>query len=200
MRSQGPNAFLAIGLLAIVLLISAQQEASADTIYLKNGRVIKTAQAGVEEDQLVFVQFGGEVRIPMSLVKEVVAAEEAEDVVVVAPPVPPRPSNGEPEEPPKPIGAPASPDEEELPAEDTEAVWREKIRAINDQKAALDAEILRLRRQERAFLFSHRSTTETAAKIKEAQERQQALDQEFTDLRREARRLGVPPGWLRVRG
>ena len=64
--------------------------------------------------------------------------------------------------------------------------------------AEVDLQIEDLRRTERAFLFSKRSTAETRQKIEAAQLRLTELDQEMTDLRAEARRLNIPPGWLRL--
>jgi len=59
-------------------------------------------------------------------------------------------------------------------------------------------EIESLRRTERAFLFSQRSTADTRAQIVAAEVRLTELDQEMTDLQTEARRLGIPSGWLRL--
>ena len=57
----------AIGLsLALVVPISlaSRGAAGADTIYLVNGRTIHTASAGVQDDRVVFTQFGGDVLFP----------------------------------------------------------------------------------------------------------------------------------------
>ena len=45
--------------------------ATADTVYLKSGRVIHTAHTRVENGMLVFSQHGGTVSIPMSAVERV---------------------------------------------------------------------------------------------------------------------------------
>ena len=45
--------------------------ATADTVYLKNGRVIHTARTRIENGMLVFSQHGGTVSIPMSAVERV---------------------------------------------------------------------------------------------------------------------------------
>lgn len=204
MRSQGPNAVLVIGLLAIVLLICAQQTAAADTIHLKNGRVIRTLRARVDGDQLVFEQYGNEQRIPMALVDKVVRDEPGTQIVLPAEGAESGRGKGS-SRADKSTGtdvaaaAAETTGAESVEPEQTEQYWQDKVTAIATERAALEQQMTRLRLEERAFLFSHRSTTETKRKIDAAQKRQGELDDELAQLRRDARRAGVPPGWLRVR-
>ena len=65
----------AIGLsLALVVPISlaSRGAAGADTIYLVNGRTIHTASASVQDDRVLFTQFGGTVSIPRNQVLRIV--------------------------------------------------------------------------------------------------------------------------------
>ena len=61
--------------LLVVFLMGAlagASNASADSVYLKNGRVIRTARAHVDGQHVVFTQYGGEHSIPLSVVERVV--------------------------------------------------------------------------------------------------------------------------------
>ncbi len=40
----------------------------ADTIYMKNGRSIRSSQVRIEGDRVIFFQYGGEVSLPLSMV------------------------------------------------------------------------------------------------------------------------------------
>ncbi|HJO02472.1 MAG TPA: hypothetical protein QGG47_00705 [Acidobacteriota bacterium] len=53
-------------------VLASASNASADSVYLKNGRVIRTALARVDGQQVVFTQYGGEQSIPVSVVERVV--------------------------------------------------------------------------------------------------------------------------------
>ena len=210
MGGQRPNLRVVAAVLVAGVLVLGQQTAFADTIYLKNGRVIRTPRAEVRGNQLVFLLYGGEVRIPMALVERVVEDDEVDEGAVVEPPPRRRASptkerdragaaasdkagGGEPQ------GEGGKGEAEEIPAEQTPEYWQERVRTILQEKADLEAQLPELRREERAFLFSHRSTSETRRQIEAVQQRLRELEQELVELRQQARRLGVPPGWLRVR-
>lgn len=190
----------------VVACLSGAAVASADTVYLKNGRTMRATSVQVLEDEgrVVLQQGPNRVVIPLAIVDRIVEDEKTSEVL-------------EPGKAERPAEAPAPPAEEaqkegeagaeggaaegeaaEVPPEETRAYWQDKVRAIQDEQAQLQETITTLRREERAFLFSHRSTAETKAKIKTAQDRIRELGQEMTALRREARRQGIPPGWLRV--
>ncbi len=186
-------------LLAGLLLLAQPVVLFADSIYLKNGRVIRTQRSEIVGDKLVFLQYGAEITIPMELVDRVEPDSEIEEA-----PSPPRqplpPGNDGADDESGDSDDDASvegDDADEAPAEETREYWRERVEAISAERAALQAEIVESRREERAFLFSHRSTAETRSKIEAAQQRLAELDVEMRELRREARRQGIPPGWLR---
>jgi len=64
-----PLLFVAAGL--CLLLAFSAKIAGADSIYLKNGRVIRTTTARVEGEQVLFLQHGSEQSIPLSLVDRI---------------------------------------------------------------------------------------------------------------------------------
>jgi hypothetical protein len=173
--------------------------ASADTIYLKNGRVIHTESAKQVGDKVEFIQFGQTVSIPASVVLRIEEDGRAEEPRPASPPsATPAPGAPEREAPADTSGETSDEDEAEEDVESTAEYWRGRVTAIEDEKDTIAEQIVRLRREERAFLFSKRSTKEIRERIEAAQARDKELDQELIDLRREARRRGIPPGWLRA--
>jgi len=68
-RSRVPLAIVTVGLLALLCVPTGT--AGADSIYLKNGRVIRTSSARVEGDQVLFLQHGAEQSIPLAIVDRV---------------------------------------------------------------------------------------------------------------------------------
>lgn len=196
-------------LLALPLLAIISAAAVADEVHLTNGRTMFADRTEVLGDRLVIYQGTDRFEIPMALVLRVVETGPAPQPEPTETPAPPARQESEGEaagtEAQAAAGAAAAeaateePAEDETPPEQTEAYWQDRVRAIEEEKAALDVAIEELRREERAFLFSHRSTATTREKLEAAQARQQELDKEMDDLRREARRLNIPPGWLRVR-
>ncbi len=59
-------------IMAAIFLV-ASPKASADTIHLKNGRVIHTALARVAGGEVIFTQYGGRQTIPLAIVERVVS-------------------------------------------------------------------------------------------------------------------------------
>ena len=59
--------------LVVATVLVASPEATADSIYLKNGRVIHTSQARVEGGEVIFTQYGGRQTIPLAIVERVVS-------------------------------------------------------------------------------------------------------------------------------
>jgi hypothetical protein len=181
------------------LALAVATAAVADTIYLKNGRTISSSQVRVEGDRVYFIQYGGQVALPMSLVDRIVEDTTVEPSSTPAPP----PTTGESEAVESGAADTAegtAEGEEEVPEEETRAFWQEQVLAIEAERQQVRLQIEDLRRTERAFLFSHRSTAETRQAIEDAQTRLAELDQEMADLQTEARRAGIPPGWLRLPG
>jgi len=194
-----------VGVLVACALLAFATSAVADTIYLKNGRVIHTGNTRVEGDTVIFTQFGGEVTIPMSEVDRIEedTMTEPEPIAVSEPPAPSNPSTErdpavDPDDPnaPRPSdpNAPLSDDDARMQRE----YWQETLSATEAEREQLNTRLDELRREERAFLFSRRSTADTRRRIEETNTRLEELDQEEADVRAEARRLGIPPGWLRV--
>lgn len=182
---------LVLSVVTAALTLALANVAMADTIYMKNGRSIRSSQVRIEGDQVIFLQYGGEVSIPMSMVDRIVQDENVEPEG--APPPPPAAADDTQ------VGPATDPEEEETPPEQTTRdYWQGKVRAITAEREEVELQIEDLRRTERAFLFSHRSTAETRTQIVAAQARLAELEQELTDLQAEARRLNVPPGWLRL--
>lgn len=199
MSQRAPNRLLVLGFVAVVMLVAAP--AGADIIHLKNGRTIRATRTEVQGDKLVFSLNGTRAEIPMALVERV-----EEEALVPAP----EPVEGEPAETAPPTSTReteaggAGEDEAEaeaeaeVPPEQTREYWQAAMLAIEQEQKQLQDSLVELRREERAFLFSHRSTAETRAKIDAVNERIKELDRAKDELRREARRLQIPPGWLRV--
>lgn len=143
--------------------VAAAPTLAADSIYLKNGRVIRTSSAEIVGDRVMFTQFGHPIAIPMSEVDRIVD-DDYEDPVAT-------PSAAQPEAAtPMPSAA----------------------------AALLTLQMQDIRRIERAFLFSHRSTADIRRRKERLQARIDANAAAFPALRTEARRRKIPPGWLRL--
>jgi len=206
MSKQAPNKLIASAFLCLGMIIVSVQASFADTIHLKNGRTIQTTQARVKGDKLVFEQYGNEVEIPMALVDKVVK-DEAGGKVTAPPPAPtPPPAVTATPAPGSEPGAAPQPEAKGQsakrqggpPPEQTREYWQDRVRAIYQEQDQLDEQLVQLRHEERAFLFSKRSTGPTRRKIEVVQARQKELEQKLVEIRKEARRQGIPPGWLRV--
>ncbi len=177
--------------------------AAADTIYLRNGQAIHTSSARIDGDRVVFVQFGQTVGIPLS---EVDRIEENDRTGPTArrPPSSTVPADSTPDPAAASAtggteAATAGDDEPEAPdPRETKEYWQERVLSIESERQTLELELQDLRRIERAFLFSHRSTAATRIQIEEVQARIEANEEALPLLRREARALGIPPGWLRL--
>ncbi len=178
--------------LAATIALAVANVAMADTIYMKNGRLIHSSHVRVEGDRVIFLQYGGEVSIPMSLVDRIVKDAEVEPEGA-APLLPAADLS-----PVDPAADPADPEAPETPPKETRDYWQDAVARIVADREEVGLEIGSLRRTERAFLFSQRSTADTRAQIVAAEVRLTELDQEMTDLQTEARRLGIPSGWLRL--
>ena len=89
----------------VILTLAVPVPASADSIYLKNGRVIRVAEARIDGNRVVFHLHGGEQAIPLALV------ERVEDDGWRGPGAPPRAAGGAD---PGAAGSPGSPTEEGL--------------------------------------------------------------------------------------
>ena len=183
---------IALTLLAVTFVLGLAASASADTIYLKNGRVIRSSSVRVEGDRVIFVQYAGEVSIPLVLVDRIVQDASVEPEGAPPPPVAVADTNPDDEG----LDPEAEP-EDGLP-EQTRQYWQDRVRAIEAETAEVEVRIEDLRRTERAFLFSSRSTADTRREIEDQQANLTRFAQEMDDLRAEARRMQIPAGWLRL--
>lgn len=199
----------AVAIVGLLAVAAAASGALADTIYLKNGRTIHTAETRIEGDRVFFVQYGGEVSIPLSLVERVVedrqAGPEARPTAPAGQEVPEEPAEdaedaeaAEGGEVVAEEGAAAEAEEgEEVPERQTREYWQDRRRQITERVDALEEQLDELRREERAFLFAHHSTAHVRRQIEQAEAELQEEQERLGALREEARRAGVPPGWVR---
>lgn len=210
--SRWPAALLAAGTIAAGVALTAGPTL-ADTIYLKSGRVIRTADARVEDGRVFFDQYGFEQSIPMSVVDRVEEDDHTGPEPLPAPAQPAPPDSPGAETPEETAEEPAArsgaatpeidtvevpPYEEEVQPEETRQYWQDRVLALDAEEQVLDEQFEWLRRVERAFLFSHRSTADVKQRIEAVEQRMAEVEQARRDLREEARRKGIPPGWLRV--
>ena len=219
------------GLLALCFLFSSG--AGADSIYLKNGRVIHCEWTRVEGDYLVFGQYGGEAKIPLHAVERVEEDSETE------PEPEPTPSQEEyraelvrryaeaglssPVRAPKGAGG----DSEVAGgggsagggaagdmggaerrrqgqwrdlSPNTREYWQLRMAEIEEQEARVGAEINRLPQytdvEERILdgriLWVVQEKERLAAILLD-------LEADRLTVREDARKAGIPPGWLRLR-
>lgn len=202
--------------LAVAGVLVVAGTVAADTIYLKSGRIIRTADARIEDDKVIFDQYGFEQSIPLSVVDRVEEDDYTGPEPLPAPPPEETPpgaqaeggAEGEagdaagplPAETPEIDTVEVPPFEEEVLPEETRQYWQEQMLALEAEERVLEEQLEWLRRVERAFLFSHRSTADVKRRIESVTEGMAEVEQARRDLREQARRMGIPPGWLRVRG
>ena len=187
-----------------VLLSLVVAPAGADTIYMKNGRVITSSFVRVEGDRVYVLLLGGEVGFLLSLVDRIVeddAVERPPTVVPVPEPAsdpndPPdqgEPAQGDPDASSDPAGqgdpaAGADPEDPEPAPEETREYWQNRLAPLNENLARMDGELQSLRSRTGADVEAQTRRLETARGRIQAQ---------VDTILQEARRLGVPPGWLR---
>lgn len=207
------------GLVAVCVLFGPV--AAADSIYLKNGRVIHCKWTREEGEYLVFGQYGGEVKIPRDAVERVEEDSETEPAPAptlsreeyraelvrryaeagLSSPVPGPPEGAES------AGSGAASEEapgRRRPGEwrnlspDTREYWQLRVAAIEDQKARVGAEIDRLPE------YNHLEEKILDGRILWVVQEKERLEALLLDLqadlitvREDARKSGIPPGWLR---
>ncbi len=185
----------AVFLFALAALTFVVITATADTIYLKNGREIRTSSATVDGDRVRFTQFGQPVAIPMSEVERIVEddyqdPEPQRRPVAAAPETQPPAGTGGPE-----VVAPIA---DAIPPEETREYWQDRVRAVESERLALQQELVTLRRTEKALFLGLYQAHYMRPQLDDVLARIEANERALPELRREARRLGVPAGWLRV--
>lgn len=191
--------------------------AAADTVYLKNGRTIDSSSVRVEGDRVYVRLYGGQVSFPMAVVDRIEENEAVE-------PSTRRITASEPDDPAQATGPDAAtgadatdpaaegepdsaadagatgdpgaggedPGEEPppTPPEQTREYWQDRLRPLQQEIDRIDGELDDLR-----------STTGAGiqARIDRLEQRRARVREQVDAIEREARQLGVPPGWLRVR-
>ncbi len=212
---------------AIVLAVVLPGTASAvdaDTVHMKNGRMIHTSSARVDGDRVVLLLFEGEVAIPLDEVERIVENDEVErSSRAVEPDALPTAEGGSDnrdaasgpggdgnpgiEQIDAATGAPteagddpdtassvdptegdAPEDEPEPDPRQTPAYWRERLAPLQDELARIDTRLRDLR---------SRNGADVQAQIGRVETRRTQVLSELDNIRREARRLRVPSGWLR---
>jgi hypothetical protein len=216
------------GLVALCVLVGSA--AGADSIYLKNGRVIHCEWTRVEGEYLVFGQYGGEVKIPLDTVERVEEDSEREPAPTptlsqreyraalvrryaeagLSSPVQNPAGSGRGGEGGGGAGGAGGGTANDDVADrsrtedwrnlspDTHEYWQLRVAEIKDRKAKVEAQINRLPEY-----------TEVEEKILDGrilwvvQERERLeavllnLQADHMTVRDDARKAGIPPGWLR---
>ena len=180
-------------------MLLAGPAAVADTVYLKNGRSLRTPEATVEGERVLLRLYGGQLVLPLSVVDRVVDDDAVEPPPTATPSADLSAEEADPqtEEAADPEAAaaadPADPAEEvappaEPPADQTREYWQNRVVPLNAELGRLEQELDRLR-----------TLTGAAVQVRidrlEATRRQ--LQEQLEAIGREARRLGIPAGWLR---
>jgi hypothetical protein len=170
--------------------------AAADTVYLKNGRSLRTPEATVEGERVLLRLYGGQLVLPLSVVDRVVDDDAVEPPPTVTPAADLSAEEADPqieEEAAAAAADPADPADEvappvEPPATQTREYWQNQVAPLHAELGRLEQELDRLR-----------TLTGAAVQVRidrlEATRRQ--LQEQLEAIGREARRLGIPAGWLR---
>ena len=191
------------GTLLLVVIITvagfAATSAAADTVYLKNGRVMRSSMVRVEGDRVYVRLYGGEVSFPMSMVERIEEdnlGEPPPTVVPVPAPAPDDPS-ADPADPSQDDPADPSPGDPaqagadpaaDSPPEQTRDYWQNRLQPLKDELERLDGVLVQLRSSNAAAVQPQINRAEAS--------RGRAVAQ-IDVIMAEARRLGVPAGWLR---
>ena len=190
---------------------AAMGTAAADTIYLRNGRVIHTASARVEDGRVHFTQFGGAVSIPLAEVARIVDDDTVEKTGAdrtgvagvdepVATPVAPADPGTEPRATTPGDDPPAAGAGEDEHSPDQPEYWIERIRAVDDRIARVQSELDRLPCYDEVDRRLLRFSGQALYFIAERERWQKLMNQ--LELSRQrlfhgARKAGITPGSLR---
>ena len=218
------NLSVAVGVLVLLVVSAALAgTARADTVYLKNGRMIHSSIVRIEEDRVIVKQYAGMVAFPMELVDRVEENDRVEPGGYVPPQ--PEPAFDEVLEGDASVEGDA-PAEGDAGAEGTTpeegAALPEEGQAAGDPTAgdpAAQPAPPEDPRRDQAYwqgrlrpIFTEMDRAETerrdyvalALTSAEAQRQLDRIDRRLADferqaeaIRTEARRLNVPAGWLR---
>lgn len=196
-----------------VASMAVSPAARADTIFLKNGRVLRSATVRVVGERLVFTQYDGEVSIPLALV------ERIERDALSGPEAEPTPS---PEEYAESLrerpGAAAGPTTATGGTEggqtgaqearaggaveagpDTPEYWRTRLAEVEELIDGVEERLGRLpeyRSGDTRLVLDGRMLW-VLQERQRLEQRLEGLDQLRRSILDSARRAGIPPGWLR---
>lgn len=223
-RLLSPLRLEVVAAVSIVVFGLVATPAVADTIYLKNGRIIHTSTARIEGDKVEFQQYGGWIVLPMSVVDRVEQNERRSPEGSSTPAT----------------GTTASPDEgaagdteaagggvqavadegqatggeggdadgqettvgeegqegsqaeqaDEPPPEETRVYWRTRLEPLFRQMDRIEADLERYRPMAA-------TSAGAAARVEQLERRLAEIETRVQAIQSEARRLGVPPGWVR---
>ncbi len=206
------------GLVAVCILFGSV--AGADSIYLKNGRVIHCEWTREEGEYLVFGQYGGEVRIPLDAVERIEEDSETEPAPTptlsqeeyraelvrryaeagLSSPVPGPPEGAG-------SAAPQAATDHRRPgaenwrslSPDTREYWQLRVAEVEEQESRIEAEIDRLPE------YNHLEEKILDGRILWVVQEKERLEALLLDLqadrrtvREDARKAGILPGWLRM--
>jgi len=214
MRIQGALTVVLVGAFAL-----GAADAHADTVYMKNGRIITSESVRVEGDRVIIQLLDGQVAIPLSLVDHIVeddAVEGPRSLVPIADalvnpndpddpanqgdastgdpsqddPTVSDPSEGDPGPPADPVVVPDPAPAQPAPApEETREYWQNRVQPLKDQIAGFEREINRL--------GSGGTSADVLLQIQRLEINRDRVQDRLDAVRLDARRSGIPAGWAR---
>jgi len=168
--------------------------AVADTIYLTNGRTIRTDSVRIEAGRVIFRQLGGEVSIPLDAVVKIVTDNETEEAGRPAYPATEAPPAATADRPPAAATTPAHPSNDA-------AYWIERITDVDGRIARVQSELDALpfydEVDQRLLRFSGQARY-FIAKREKWDAMMQRLQLTRKQLLHGARTAGITPGALRA--
>lgn len=200
---------------SLILLLPALLQAY--TIVLKDGRRIEAqARYVVEGEQASFTDMEGNSRtLPLAEIDlaatrranrpkvwsndeiEQLTGAAVSSVGRVAPP--PTAEGAAPAE-----GEPGTEGGEPLPPkEETREYWQERLQKVRDELAQVDQQLQQLRSNQgqaasnSVDILGGNPGVQVEDTVRQLESRRAQLQQQISDIQEEARRLGVPPGWVR---
>lgn len=185
-------------LLVIMAIFLLSLLSSADTIYLKNGRVIKTPFAEIVGNKVRFIVGGGEVMFPLSIVEKIEQdyfAFPEKKATTAAQPPPALPEEGIspiPEEGVNPVGIGDNPEAQKKQAE----YWVKRRQQLNEAIQKAERELSEARRRLRTTV-DPRNRRQVRQQIEQFQKDIEKYRNELNNLGTQAKKHGILPGELR---
>jgi hypothetical protein len=185
-------------LLAIMAIFLLSLLATADTVYLKNGRVIKTPFAEIVGNKVRFIVAGGEVMFPLSIVERIEQdyfAFPEKKATTAAQPSPTPPEEGIfpiPEEAVIPTGVGDNPEAQKKQAD----YWVKRRKQLSEELQKAEKGLNEARRRLRTSV-DPRDRARTRQEIERLQKDIERYRNELNNLGTEAKKHGILPGELR---